>query len=191
MLNRKPFARQQDHVAVVAHGAHPVNRVEIVAKVKDVEESYNITQGSIVSIDEAGEYVIGCGKGTGVNFPVPCIAFKNVADPDVSTGYMGKTHRLTTISAVGGKIVALPCTAGYEIETTEFDPDADYFYNDAVIPATAEGKVGLLTKATAQPFQAGGASEPIIGFVSRRPYDVKAHANRRIGFLTNFIPAAH
>lgn len=190
MLNRKPFARQQDHVAVVAHGAHPVNRVEIVAKVKDVEESYNITQGSIVSIDEAGEYVIGCGKGTGVNFPVPCIAFKNVADPDVSTGYMGKTHRLTTISAVGGKIVALPCTAGYEIETTEFDPDADYFYNDAITPATGE-KIGLITKATAQPFQAGGASEPIIGFVSRKPYDVKAHANRRIGFLTNFIPAAH
>ena len=153
-IKRTNFTRQYEHVAVVAHGAHPEYRLEFDALVAEDSASRGIFQGSVVSLDANGAYVIGCGAGTGVNFPVPCISLKNVADPDVTAGIAGSSYRTSTYSAIGGKITAIPCTGGYEIETTEF-VDGKYAPNDAVVPATGDN-VGKLTIATAQP----GASEP-------------------------------
>ena len=101
-------------------------------------------------------------------------------------------YRKNTYSAVGGKITGIPCTAGYEIETTEF-VKGTYKVNDALTtPTGAPGDSvtnrGKLTKATAAPFLATG-SQPILGFVSRVPYENKAYIQTRIGFWTNFIPA--
>lgn len=184
-ITRTNFTRQYEHVAVIAHGAHPEYRLEFDAKVKDEAASKGIFQGSVVSLDANGEYVIGCGAGTGVNFPVPCISMKNVADPDVSAGIRGTDYRTSVYSAIGGVITAIPCTGGYEIETTEF-VQGTYAPNDAIVPATGDD-IGKLKIATAQP----GASEPYVGFVSRAPYVASNYNHTRLSFFTNFIPVAH
>lgn len=158
MITRTDFTRQYEHVAVIAHGAHPEYRLEFEAPVSTVEADLgkNIVQGSIVSLNSAGNYVLGCGKGTGVNFPVPMISMKNFADPDVSSGISGASYRTSTYSAIGGVITAIPCTGSYEIETTEFDPDVTYAVNDGLIPQVVDNaQTGRITLATAAP---GGAA---------------------------------
>lgn len=184
-ISRANLPRQYDHIAAIAHGAHPEYRLEFDAFVKDEDASRKIFQGSVVSLNADGQYVLGCGAGTGVNYPVPCISLKNVFDPDVTAGVTGTTYRTTTYSAIGGKITAIPCTGGYEIETTEFVAGT-YAPNDALVPATSTD-AGKITAATAQP----GASEPYVGFVSRGVYTPKNNPTARLSFFTNFIPVVH
>lgn len=196
------LSRQLEHAAVIAHGAHPEYRLEFPAEVDGTVADYDkIYQGSVVSLNASGKYVIGCGVGTGVNYPVPCISMKNVFDPDVTTGKLGTStfvtgssytvlpdYRKTTYSAVGGVITAIPCTGGYEIETTEFDIDAIYAPNDALIPGTGD-YIGKVVKATATTADIGTA--PIVGFVSKAAFKVESYGQNRISFWTNFIPATH
>ena len=200
-------ARQNEHAAVIAHGAHPEYRLEFPAEVEGSDDNFTkIYQGSVVSLNSNGKYVCGCGAGTGVNYPVPCISLKNVFDPDVTTGKVADPvsvtvssgtadeHTLTyynprksTYSAVGGVITAIPCTGGYEIETTEFDKDATYAINDALIAGTSDtiGKVTVATSAG----KVGTA--PVLGFVSRKPFVMAAYGQDRVAFFTNFIPVTH
>ena len=213
-LTRTNFERQIDHAAVLAHGAHPKYRVEHDGEV-DVSTPAKTTanqaikQGSVVHLDSTtGQYNIGLAAASSINFPVPFISLKNAFDPDVTTGVLGNSETVTyqttsggstvtssatfynprrsTYSAVGGKITAIPMTAGYEIETTEF-VDGTYHINDALTAAKSTD-IGKLKVATQVPFKASG-SEPILGFVSRVPYTNDAYLQKRIGFWTNFIPA--
>ena len=183
-ITRTDFTRQYEHVAAIAHGAHPEYRLEFDAFVKNEATSKGIYQGSVVSLNADGEYIIGCTAGTGMNFPVPCISMKNIFDPDVTAGVQGKTYQSSTYSAIGGKITAIPCTGGYEIETTEFKTDSTYHPNDALTALTGDdiGKIGLATK---QP----GDTEPYVGFVSQVPYTDRNTNGVRLSFWTNFIPA--
>lgn len=196
--------RQNEHAAVIAHGAHPEYRLEFPAEVDGSDSNYTkIFQGSVVSLNSDGKYVCGCGVGTGANFPVPCISLKNVFDPDVTTGKLGTTafvtgtsftvlpdYRKSTYSAVGGKITAIPCTGGYEIETTEIDLDATYNVNDAVV-AGAGDDIGKVVPFTGTNPFAVGATVAVIGFVSKGIFSVDSYQQKRISFWTNFIPAAH
>lgn len=196
--------RQNEHAAVIAHGAHPEYRLEFPAGVDDSDANYTkIYQGSVVSLNSDGKYICGCGVGTGANFPVPCISLKNVFDPDVTTGKLGTTafvtgssytvlpdYRKSTYSAVGGKITAIPCTGGYEIETTEIDVDATYNVNDAVVAGTGDD-LGKVVPFTGTDPYASGATAAVIGFVSRPMFKVDSYQQTRISFWTNFIPAAH
>lgn len=200
-ITRTNFPRQFEHVAVVAHGAHPEYRLEFDAKVKNEAASLKIKQGSIVSLDANGEFVVGCGEGTGVNYPVPMISLKNVVDPDVTAGVQGADYRTSTYSAIGGKITAIPCTAGYEIETTEFvaqGGSTKFAPGDALIPAAGDN-IGKVKIATKQPFQQGttadtvftAGSEVIVGFVSQAEYYANNYNHTRLSFFTNFIPVSH
>ena len=211
-FTRTNFERQIDHAAVLAHGAHPKYRVECDAEVDTTtttkhDVNLGIKQGSVVYLDPTeGKYNLGLLAASQANFPVPFISLKNAFDPDVTTGVQGATGttvkggttytfydpQRTTYSAVGGKITAIPMTAGYEIETTEF-VDGEYSYNDALTtpvgaPGASVTNRGKLTKVTAKPFATSG-SQPILGFVSRVPYTNPAYNQKRIGFWTNFIPA--
>ena len=263
--------RQNEHSAVIAHGAHPEYRLEFPAEVDGTDANFaKIYQGSVVSLNANGEYVCGCGVGSGINFPVPCISLKNVFDPDVTTGKLGTSpysaitadskiyyriekldtaissqayyawksavedtvvytqtlsivanstkiytiaagsatqgatitafadvatadYRKTTYSAVGGKITAIPCTGGYEIETTEIDTAATYNVNDALVAGTGD-LIGKLVPATVagnkNPYAAGNTTA-VLGFVSRSKFVVPSYQQNRISFWTNFIPAAH
>lgn len=201
------LSRQTEHAAVIAHGAHPEYRLEFPAPVAENDSATKIYQGSVVSLNADGEYVLGCGAGTGANFPVPCISMKNVFDPDVATGKVAdpvvvssgtsdqRTYynpKKSTFSAVGGIITAIPCTGGYEIETTEF-VDGTYHPNDAVVVAggsnTGKITVGDST-ANKNPYTAGG-SAAVVGFVTRGAFTVEAYQQKRVSFWTDFIPVAH
>lgn len=261
------LSRQIEHAAVIAHGAHPEYRLEFPAEVDGTADDFDkIYQGSVVSLNSKGQYVIGCAAGSGVNYPVPCISLKNVFDPDVTTGKLGTAafasitvsstvyyklaaldmvsggtaysawkngadnvlytqtavpvagtttyaynaggtlvagttvttaanvplpdYRKSTYSAVGGKITAIPCTGGYEIETTEFDTTAEYAPNDVLVAGTsASGMLGKVVKGTASTADIGTA--PVIGFVSRAKFKVESYGQDRISFWTNFIPVSH
>ena len=209
-FTRTNFDQQINHAAVLAHGAHPKYRVEhdgeLDASTPEKKFANSaIKQGSVVHLDSTtGKYNIGLAAASSINFPVPFISLKNAFDPDVTTGVEGDTQtvpvygsttgetftfpnpRRSTFSAVGGKITAIPMTAGYEIETTEF-VDGTYHINDALTAAKTTN-IGKLKVATQVPFKASG-SEPILGFVSRVPYTNDAYLQKRIGFWTNFIPA--
>lgn len=183
-ITREGGTQQYEHVAVIAHGAHPEYRLEFDAPVKDEAASRGIKQGSVVSIDENGEYVIGCTAGTGYVFPVPCISMKNIYDPDVTTGRVGTGILATYWSPVGGKITAIPCTGGYEIETTEFKASDTYKPGTGLVPADGADK-GLVKAATTNP----GTTVPYVGFCSQAPYVAKNYMHKRLSFFTNFIPA--
>ena len=90
--------------------------------------------------------------------------------------------------SVGGKITAIPCTGGYEIETTEFDFEATYAPNDALVAGTGD-LLGKVAKATASTADIGTA--PVVGFVSKPMFSVDSYQQKRISFWTNFIPASH
>lgn len=142
-ITRSTYDRQYEHCGLVRHGVQTGPwRVEFDAPLKrDASGNYlKVKQGTVVSLDSNGEYIPGCAAGaTATNHPVPFIALKNVNDPDVMTGYEGKTLADSTISGVGGVITAIPCTSGYEISTTEFDPNLVYAPNDALTAAGATG----------------------------------------------------
>ena len=196
------LSRQLEHAAVIAHGAHPEYRLEFPAEVDGSVANFDkIYQGSVVSLNATGKYVIGCGAGSGVNYPVPCISLKNVFDPDVTTGKLGTAtyivggtaqvlpdYRKTTYSAVGGKITAIPCTGGYEIETTEFDDSVTYYPNDVLVAGTGDN-LGKVVQGTASTADIGTA--PVVGFVSRATFTVDSYQQKRISFWTNFIPVSH
>lgn len=205
-ITRVALPQQFKHSAVIAHGAHPQYRLEFPALVKDEAASRNIYQGSVVSINDDGEYILGCPAGSGVQYPVPCISLKNVMDPDVTTGIIetmtvisGGTPTVvddlskSTFNAIGGKITAIPCTGGYELESSEFDQSKTYKPGHALTVELSGGtaQTGRITLATEQPFQAAGASEVILGYVSRAPFSVKSLGQNRIAFFTSFIPVAH
>lgn len=183
-ITRAPFDRQYEHVGNVRHGVQTGPwRVEFPAAVKDVEASLAIRQGSVISLDANGQYVIGCAAGSAANHPVPFISMKNIFDPDVMTGKKGATESTTTYSAVGGIIVGIPLTCGYEMETTEFDTTATYAPNDG-LTAGVDTAIGKVVKATGAP----GGTEPYLGFVSLAP-KTDYIGNQRLAFFANFIPA--
>lgn len=185
-ITRSTFDRQYEHIANIRHGvATGPFRVEFPAPVKADENAAKIFQGSVVSLDANGEYVAGCPAGSAVNCPVPFISLKNVFDPDVTTGYNSGDNwtKRSTFSAQGGKITAIPATAGYEMETTEFDTTATYAPNDALVAGTGDN-LGKVVKATS-----GLGSESILGFVSLAP-STDEHGNKRLAFFTAFVPAA-
>lgn len=177
-ITRSNVAAQSSHAAIVAHGAHPEYRLEFVAAVAGT--ATGIYQGSIVSVDANGEFVLGCGAGTGKNFPVPMISMKNMVDPDVTTGVAN-----SVFSAVGGNITAIPVTGGYEIETTEFDGTVTYKAGDA-LTVDANGKVTLLGGTSVY-----GSTTPVIGFVSGGITVDGTIGKNVLGFFTSFFPAAH
>ena len=185
-VTRSTFDRQYEHIANVRHGvATGPWRVEFPAMVKADANAAKIFQGSIVSLNADGQYVPGCPAGTATNCPVPFVSMKNVFDPDVTTGYNDgdNWNKRSTFSAQGGKITAIPSTAGYEMETTEFDTEATYAPNDALVAGTGDN-LGKVVKATA-----GIGAESVLGFVSVPPRKDE-HGNTRLAFFAAFVPAA-
>lgn len=188
-LTRSPYQRQIDHVGNVRHGVQTGPwRVEFPAAIDtaNLANAKKIYQGSVISLNASGKYVLGCAASSGINCPVPFISMKNSFDPDVTTGISDGVN--TTYSAVGGIITAIPCTAGYEMETTEFDADATYNVNDGVVPGVSD-KLGYVTVASGAP----GGAEPYLGYVSKPPYvpdkAEPAMNIKRLAFFTSFIPA--
>ena len=151
------------------------------------DSAAKIVRGSVVSLNENGEFVLGCPVGTGNIYPMPMFSRKNAYDPDVMTGAVGAhTGEILADSVVGGQIPAYVASGAFELESSEFAA-ADYKPNMA-LKATADGKV---TPAGSQTIY---GTETIVGIVSKPPFrsqasfNVNGTGNNRICFWAVFFP---
>lgn len=186
-ITRSAFVdRQMAHIGNVRHGvATGPWRVEFDAKVHDdtgsegAKTCLKIKQGSVVHLNEFGEFTLGVPTKTSTSCSVPCISLKNVSDADVTTGIGADPKIDQTVSAMGSVITAIPVTSGYELETTEFNAaDKDNLKVGTFITADADGKVKACTTGT----------EVIIGVVSKAPA-LDYLNNTRVAFFATFLPA--
>lgn len=104
MSLKRTVNQQYLHICNMVKGG-PVNqRLEYFAPVSATETG-TIYQGSLVSLNEYGEFTLGL-TSTGA---MPMWSKKNMSDPDVITGSN------TATSIVGGKITAYVATGGFEL----------------------------------------------------------------------------
>jgi hypothetical protein len=156
-----------------------MHRLDFVAGMKTGEA---IKEGSICSIDSQGSLILGCGAGSAINKPMPMFAIQNWNDFDVNSDY-DPIHGPVNMS--GGSQSAVVATGGFEIETSEYNALVTYACNDLLVPSTAVGGVGKVTRAASGDVY--GAA-PVVGIVSQA-----ANTNRDgtsvLRFWTTFLPA--
>lgn len=171
MSMHKANAKMTGHMCVAVKGPAPNWRAEYAAEGADVNEE--IHEGSLISLNAEGKFVLGCAAGTGANHPMPMFSCKDNANAGVVQW--------------GGNVFAgyhhgLVATGGFEIETSEFDAEAVYAYNDMLMPGVA----GKVTKATGAAY----GEFPVVGIVSRPPQINKTCECQTVRFWSMFIPAA-
>ena len=190
-ITRSAFVdRQMAHIGNVRHGvATGPWRVEFDAKVHDdtgadgAKTCLKIKQGSVVVLNEYGEFVLATAanlKLASGNCAVPCISLKNVFDADVTTGIETDSKIDKTVSAMGNVISAIPVTSGYELETTEWEGNAEDYKPGDLLTVGTDGKVKKSASAE--------GTDVILGVVSKAP--AKDYFNNtRLAFFTTFLPA--
>ena len=155
------------------------------------ENADKVVRGSVISLNAAGEFVLGLPEGSGNLYPMPCFAKKNAFDPDVMTGAVGSaTGEVIASSTVGKKMSAYVATGAFEIESSEFDKDATYAINAALVCADGD-KLGKVTPGGEN---AVYGAKAVVGIVSALPFRSKASLNvnatavNRICFWSVFFP---
>lgn len=171
MSMKKANAKMTGHMCVAVKGPAPNWRADYSAEGADVAQE--IHEGSLISLNAEGKFVLGCEKGEGANRPMPMWSCKDINNAGVVQ--------------FGGNVFAgyyngLVATGGFEIETSEFDA-AEFKYNDLLMPGTA-GKVAKATGAAYGEF-------PVVGVVSRPPMQNRTCECQTIRFWSTFIPAAN
>ena len=172
MSMKKANAKMTGHMCVAVKGPAPNWRAEYAAPGAEVDQV--IHAGSLISLNAEGKFVLGCAAGTGKNRPMPMFSCKDEANAGVIQW--------------GGNVFAgyhhgLVATGGFEIETSEFDQEATYAYNDMLMP----GEDGKVTVATGSAYGAF----PVVGIVSRPAATNKTCECPTIRFWSTFIPAAN
>ena len=162
MSMKKANAKMTGHMCVAVKGPAPNWRAEYAAPGADVEQE--IHEGSLISLNEEGKFILGCAAGA------------------------GKDNANAGVIQWGGNVFAgyhhgLVATGGFEIETSEFDQEATYAYNDMLMP----GENGKVTVATGNAYGAF----PVVGIVSRPAATNKTCECQTIRFWSTFIPAAN
>lgn len=174
MSMKKPNPKMTNHVCVAVKAPPPNWRLTFSAQGSDADVVIN--EGSLVSIDANGKFVLGCGVGDGKNLPMPMWAVKGLSNFGV-IAYGG--------NAFAGNYDALVATGGFEIQTSEFDKTALYAPNDAIVPATG-ANAGLVTKATTDVYGAA----PVVGIVSKGTVKEGVTGTATLRFWSVFIPAS-
>ena len=181
----KANAKMTGHMGVAVKGPAPNWRAEYAAEGADVNQE--IHEGSLISLNTDGKFVLGCEAGTAGRRYMPMWSCKDISNAGVVQ--------------FGGNVFAgyyhgLVATGGFEIETSEFVPPATssdkYVYNDLLKPAPSikdeDGKeigIGKVTKAAGDAYGAF----PVVGVVSRPPQTNKTCECQTIRFWTMFLPA--
>lgn len=176
----------ENYIAVKSGGVNESERLFFSAPLNAA--ATGVVRGSVVSLNDNGEFVLGLPEGSGNKYPMPMFSKKNAYDPDVQTGAVGEaTGEILATSTVGGTIMAYVATGGFEIESSEFDKAADYGINVALV-ADANGKV------TPADSNAVYGAKTVIGIVSKTPFrgkdsmNVNGTGNNRICFWPVFFP---
>lgn len=186
MITRKVKQQYQNYIAVKSGILDQSMVLMFTAPLAEGADA--VVRGSVVSLNKEGKFVLGLTEGTGNEYPMPMFSKKNAYDPDVTTGSVGEsTGEVITTSTVGGKISAYVATGAFELETSEFDKEASYTINAALI-ANEKGKV------TAAAANAIYGDKTVVGIVSRVPFRSKASfnvngtGNNRVCFWPVFFP---
>lgn len=173
MAITRTVEQQFAHTVDVVKGG-PVNaRLEYTAPVS--AEATGIYKGSLVSLNEKGEFVLGLSSAKAM----PLWSKKNLTDPDVVCGSKDGNGVSITNSITGGQIDAYVATGGFELETTEFV--AGTYAANNYLTADASGKVTVTAEA---PY---GATA-IVGVVSRG-IQSGIYKTQRLAFWPVFLPA--
>ena len=184
---------QYAHRGFVTSGANEGTRLELTAPLDHEKDYTKVVQGSIISMTVDGKFAPGCDKGdtTGMRWNIPCVCIKNYFDQDVTTGRAAPAGfpLNETYSFVGGQATGVPLTAGYEIETSEYDAEAlKNAKPGTALVAGTEANLGKVTKATTLP----GGAVPYLGYLSGgiavRGSQTNQYAPATIRFLSDFIP---
>ena len=163
------------HDLAVLKGAPASNRLLFTAL---SDENTVLSRGAVCSINSAGKLILGCPAGDGVvSLPMPMFAWDDVSDNGAIV-YEGMVYAGQRTCVVG--------TGGFEIETTEYDPDALYTPNMPVVSQKdIDGAfTGLVTPATKSFTEED--SDTVVGIVSQGTRASKG-ANR-LCFWTVFLP---
>lgn len=172
MSMHKSNPKMTGHVCVAVKGPAPNWRAEYAAEGADVNQE--IHEGSLISLNAEGKFVLGCEAGSGANRPMPMFSCKDINNAGV-VQFGGNVF--------AGNYHGLVATGGFEIETSEFDKDVEYKYNDMLMPGEA-GKVTVATGAAYGAF-------PVVGIVSRPAGLNRTCECNTIRFWSTFIPAAN
>ena len=172
MSMRKANPKMTGHVCVAVKAPPPNWRLTFSAPGASVDAQIN--EGSLVSLNADGEFVLGCGAGTGTNLPMPMWSCKGI-DNLGTIAYGG--------NAFAGNYDALVATGGFEIQTSEYDKTATYAVNDAIIPDAAHP--GLVTKSVEGAYGAA----PVVGIVSQGTGLEGVTGAESLTFWSVFIPA--
>ena len=184
MSMHKSNPKMTGHVCVAVKGPAPNWRAEYAAEGADVNQE--IHEGSLISLNAEGKFVLGCPAGSKGNRPMPMFSCKDINNAGV-VQFGGNVF--------AGNYHGLVATGGFEIETSEFDKDVEYKYNDMLMPyVVAEGasdaekaKAGNVTVATDSAYGAF----PVVGIVSRPAGMNRTCECNTIRFWSTFIPAAN
>lgn len=187
MSINRTVSQNYNHICTVVKGALASQRVDYTAEV--ASGVTGIYQGSLVSLNTSGKFVLGLPEGTGVVYPMPMFSTKNLFDPDVSTGLVDENNKIISTSVVGGTISAYAAIGGMELETTEYDSTATYTTGSSLVAKVASSaQTGKVTLATTKIY----GNTTIVGIVSRgvtaTPQD---GFPARLAFWPVFFPSTH
>lgn len=169
-MSTTTMERQFKHVCNYVKGGPVNHRLEFAAPVASA--SANIYQGSLVSLDSNGKFVLGLPDAKAM----PMWSKKNIFDPDVTTSSD------MALSTVGGMITAYVATGGCEIETTEFV--AGTYAPNAYLTAASGDNLGKVTTTAAAPY----STTAIVGVVSAGIGAAKQYGVSRLAFWPVFLP---
>ncbi len=164
-------AQMFDHSLVVVKGPSLMNRLDFHAAPVSTE---TINQGSVCSLNSAGNLVAGCSTGAIMNRPMPMFAIQSINDFDANSD-VGNFS--------GGVMSAVVATGGFEIETTEFVAGT-YRPNDLLTAATG-ANAGNVRRCTVSPYGA----EVVVGCVSTG-ISSNEYSKSVLRFWTMFLPAS-
>ena len=174
MGNLTPTQMYQ-HTLVSVKGPGRLNRLDYAAPPKALEA---IAPGMVCSLDDNGQFVAGCGKGTTASGqrPMPMFAIQDTDAFDANSDAGNFS---------GGVQSALVATGGFEIETTEFNTGETYKPNTMLIPDGASA--GRITVAGAvAPY---GVGAPVVGIVSKGR-NTNYNGIGTLRFWTVFLPSS-
>lgn len=185
------------HTLEAPKGWPSPHAVDFAAKISANVTIDPVFAGRCVHVNAEGEFEMGVPTVAPASGKIymPIWLFQNSDDPDVSndggiTGSESDEPGGWMALAPTGVIMGLVGAGAYELETTEFEPEASlgstYEPNDALTATNNNSNAvtgGRMTKGV--PY-----TDPIVGIVSRAVF-VNSHRKNSLGFWPYVLPPSH
>jgi hypothetical protein len=176
-----------DHMLNPAKGWPNQAALDFQARIS-ANVTFLLNSGNVAHLNSAGELEAGVNLGH-----MPLFMFQGAGDLDVNPtgGTSGPFGSWTPISP-SGRVMCLPGSGPYELETTEFDTTKSYLPGDLLYAPTGNtsGTSGVLTNDGT--FNTGGAlytstMNAVVGVVSRGAF-TNAYGKLVLAFWPAYLP---